>query len=108
MDGEKYEKFVRNLVDSSLTLSGSKRHDYATEDALANFKRMTKVARVYKIDFSKEHHYALFMVLMKLDRLQNLISQGKVPKNESFQDTMQDAFNYLMLTFACLEEESSK
>lgn len=105
MEGPKFDQFVRDLVESSLTLSGSKRHDYATEDVLANFKRLTKVAKVYKLDFSREHHYPLFMVLMKLDRVQNLLSQGRTPKNESLQDTMKDAVNYLFLTFACLVEE---
>jgi hypothetical protein len=103
----KYEAFVKKIVDASMSLSASKRHDYATTDALANFKRMTEIARLYNIDFSRLHHYALFMTLMKLDRLQNLLSQNKVPKNESMADTEQDAFNYLMLTFACLEEETN-
>jgi superoxide dismutase len=100
-----YEDLVNQLVKDSLELSNGKAHDYAAEDVLANFKRIAKIAKEYKISFEAPYEYALFMTLMKLDRLQNLLKQNKQPKNESLKDTIQDAFNYLMLMFACLEDK---
>ena len=99
-----YVELVKNLVESSLALSQTKAHDYASEDVLANFKRVARIGKEYKITFANAYEYALFMVLMKLDRLQNLLTQNKKPKNESLMDTIQDAFNYLMLMYACLNE----
>lgn len=100
-----YEDLVNQLVLESLELSRHKAHDYASEDVLANFKRIARIAKEYKISFDASYEYALFMTLMKLDRLQNLLKQNKQPKNESLKDTIQDAFNYLMLMYACLEEK---
>ena len=99
-----FEELVNKLVDESLELSSSKAHDYASEDVLANIKRVAKIGSLYKITFESPYEYALFMVLMKLDRLQNLLKQNKQPKNESLKDTIQDSFNYLMLMYACLED----
>ena len=108
MNRKTYEKLVHDFVTESLALSSKKAKDYATDDCLSNFKRMTTVARSYKIDFSQPHHYALFMLLMKLDRLQNLTSTGSNPENESLHDTWKDAFNYLMLALASYEEHANK
>ena len=100
-----YEELINKLVQESLELSSSKAHDYAGEDVLANFKRVAQIGKLYKITFETAYEYALFMVLMKLDRLQNLLKQNKQPKNESLKDTVQDAFNYLMLMYGCLEDK---
>lgn len=99
-----FVELVNKLVTESLELSGLKCHDYATEDTLSNFKRLSKIGKLYRITFDSPYEYALFMTLMKLDRVQNLLKQQKQPKNESVRDTIQDAFNYLMLMYACLNE----
>ena len=107
MDRETYEKIVRDIVNNSLELSKAKGHDYADEDVLSNFKRVAKIAQLYRIDFSSPYQYALFMVLMKLDRMQNLLTQNKKPKNESLDDTDKDSFNYLMLSIALRKEQEN-
>jgi hypothetical protein len=99
-----YEQLVSSLVTCSMGLSVGKAKDYADDDILANFKRISKIAKLYDITFKNSYEYALFMVIMKLDRLHNLLKQGKTPTNESLSDTIQDAFNYLMLCNACIVE----
>ena len=105
MDRETYNKLIEDFFSSCRNVAQSKSKDYATEDVLSNFKRLTLIAQTYKVDFSKSYHYALFMTLMKFDRLQNLLSNGKTPENESIDDTWKDAFNYLMLAYACYKEK---
>jgi len=102
-----FEDIINKFVKESLDLSLSKAHDYATEDILANFKRVSNIAKELKIDFSYLWEYAMFMCIMKLDRLQNLLKQNKQPKNESIKDTVQDALNYLFLMLACLIESKN-
>jgi len=105
MDQGQFNQLFSKLTKECFELLDSKGQDYANEDKLDNFKRVTAIAKLYHIDFSQPYHYALLMVLMKLERLQNLRSQGKTPKHESVQDTVRDAINYLYLTYACLVEK---
>jgi hypothetical protein len=104
MKREDYEALVNSLVASSMELSKGKSHDYADQDVLANFKRISKIAKLFDITFKNTYEYALFMCIMKLDRLHNLLKQGKTPKNESLIDTQQDLFNYSNLMYACIRE----
>jgi len=82
-----------------------KNHDYAGEDALSNFHRVPKIARLLGIDFSRDYHYPLLMSILKFDRLQNLLSSNKTPNNESITDSIDDAINYLLLMKATLLDE---
>jgi hypothetical protein len=107
MELTEFTTLSRSLIDKCLALSESKSHDYATIDVLSNFKRVSAIAKLYNITFKAPYEYAMFMVLMKLDRFQNLMTQIKTPKNESLEDTVQDAVNYLLLMNACLEEQKS-
>ena len=45
------------------------------------------------------------MVIVKIDRLNNLVRNGKTPKNESLFDTNIDGLNYWLLAGACVEDE---
>lgn len=104
MNAETFNKFLKETQAKSFEVLGKKSHDYADKDALSNFKRNSAIAKMFRIDFSKDYHAALLMVLMKWDRLQNLMSQGKTPQNESLSDTLIDVLNYTLLTNACVEE----
>lgn len=84
----------------------SKGSDYATEDVLSNFKRISQLAEILKIDTTKPEGYSLFMVLMKLDRICNLLSSNKTPSNESVEDSFNDLDNYSFLTQCILKEKS--
>ena len=106
MNPDRFNKRLKEIQIKSFEILESKRYDYADAevDVLSNFKEVTAMAQLFKIDFSQPHHYALLMVLMKYQRLQNLLSKGKTPKNESVLDTTIDAINYAFLLDACILE----
>jgi len=75
-----------------------KGHDYASKaDCLDNFKRMAEIAKILRIDVTTGYGVALWHLLHKLVRLQNLIALKIGPENESIIDTIDDALNYLDL-----------
>jgi hypothetical protein len=95
---------VENIHKARQAINKKKAHDYADVDVLSNFKRVSLAASALKIDVAKPWGYALFMVLMKIDRYNNLLSAGKKPKNESIDDTIIDAHNYLDLSHAAYKD----
>ena len=104
MDSKTFNEYLEDTQQKQVEILVRKSHDYADEDILSNFKRNSQIARDFKIDYSEDYHHALMMTLMKIDRIQNLIGQGKTPKNESIQDTLIDWINYTLLTTACIKE----
>lgn len=75
-------------------------HDYAKDDdCLKNFKNMANILSTLKIDISKSYGIALVYVILKIDRLCNLIFQKEEinPENESVLDTFDDLSNYIDL-----------
>lgn len=98
MKAEEYEKLVEDSVKRRLDIARKKRADYATEDILSNFKRVGEAARTLQIPqlWIKEPAlaYALFMVIMKADRLANLTVKGTPAQNEALEDTWDDMKNY--------------
>ena len=82
----------------------SKSHDYATEDMLSNFKRISGAAKILNIDIRTPIGYALFMCLLKLDRINNLITSNKTPANESVRDSFMDLFGYAFLALSLFLE----
>jgi len=109
MNPSTYEKTVIDSLRRRLKLAKKKRHDYATsEDVLANFKRLGVAGKDLKLHLLWEKKpalaYALFMVVMKLDRMNNLFNQNKTPTNEAVQDSWDDAKNYLDLAEALYVE----
>jgi len=106
MNFENYESFMQQSLKRRLELVKRKSADYADEDILSNFKRMAKVIETLRIDPTRPHGVALIYILLKLDRLCNLLSKNTQPQNESIQDTIDDLKNYLDLLEACLVEEA--
>jgi hypothetical protein len=102
-----FEAIFNQVVADSSKVLLNKSKDYATDDVLSNFKRLAGIAKLYNIDVSEPRQYALFMVLLKLDRIQNLLTNNKTPTNESVEDSYIDGFNYLMLSYACLKEQNN-
>ncbi len=100
---------ARRIQDESLKrrwkLRESKGHDYATNDILSNFKRMSSILSKWKIDITRPEGVALFYALLKIDRLCNLIFTNKTPMNESLQDTIDDLKNYIDLMEECILED---
>lgn len=105
MDKSTLEKLLYEWNIAKMKLANSKGHDYANDDMLANFKRMHKACAIYDIRPGKRtEDVFLFYILIKLDRMVNLIHSDKEPSNESLDDTMQDIGLYIELLRAYLEE----
>lgn len=103
MNRRDFIQMVSDLNEERLQLCASKSFDYATEDALSNFKRVTQVCRVWDIDVRRSPaDCADFLTVLKLDRKFNL--RDKPPQNESVKDTILDLHNYVDLSYACDSE----
>jgi hypothetical protein len=109
MKPSEYEKIVKDSVTRRLELSRKKRADYAgDEDVLANFKRLAEAVRILRIprlwDKNPALAYALFMDIMKTDRMINILIKEGNPENESMQDSWDDKKNYTDLAEALFVE----
>lgn len=105
MHRKNYNELIASLTLKRSELCGSKGADYADTDILSNFKRVSEVAGLLKISPGENSFdYAMFMALMKIDRIMNLTSQNKQPNNESLEDSFMDLLNYIELGYALLEE----
>lgn len=94
---------IAELREKANKILLGKSKDYATKDVLSNFKRVSKiVSELLRKDMSPSD-IAIILVILKLDRLQNL--KGKVAVNESREDSWVDVANYLMLAMCCEKEE---
>ena len=79
-----------------LELSRSKEEDYGSKDTPnANFHRVAELCRILKVDVTKAEGVAQFHIVNKLDRLCNLLRDGRTPNNESVEDTLADMQNYI-------------
>lgn len=104
MDKATFERLLDEWGAAKLRLSQDKGADYAERaNVLANFERMHKICRIWGINpsLSEADVYAFYIVL-KLDRLFNLLHSGTEPSNESLDDTMQDLSLYIDLMRAYL------
>lgn len=104
MKMEEYRKMMTKSFKKRLKIHAKKSHDYATEDVLANFKRVANIMKVWKPDISTPHGVAFVYIVLKLDRFANLVFRNKKPLNESVQDTIDDLKNYMDLMEACYNE----
>lgn len=103
MNRKAFNWLVDRIDKARLGLMVGKSEDYATEDVLANFKRMNQLCRLLDIDVRRSaYECALFLQLLKMDRKCNL--KGRNPKNESVLDTVYDEHNYIDLGEALREE----
>ena len=88
-------------TDDRMKLMWSKRHDYADEDALANFKRMQQICHILDINPQQSAgDCARFLMMLKIDRWCNLLKRSEEPANESMRDTLLDLHNYIDLAYA--------
>ena len=95
-------QMISDDTETRLHVFADKSNDYATDDALSNFKRMNILCKTLDIDVRRSAgDCARFLVMLKVDRWCNLVGSGKEPKNESVKDTVMDLHNYLDLGYAC-------
>lgn len=100
MNSKEFAQFAKEMNDERLELSRKKQLDYATEDALSNFKRVNQVCKVWHIDVRRSPaECAKFLMILKMDRWNNL--RGRDPENETIRDTIKDLHNYIDLAYAC-------
>lgn len=102
------QDIMQRISSKRIEVSIKKAKDYATDtDCLSNFKRVSAAALSLDINVRTPIGYALFMGLMKLDRLNNLMGHSKSASNESIEDTVMDLENYIDLAY-CLDVESKQ
>lgn len=83
-----------------------KSDDYANEEVLSNFRRMTRFCQLLNISPARSPaDCARFLMMLKIDRWCNLVAKGTNPKNESVLDTVIDLHNYCDLAYACELDE---
>ena len=106
MTREQEIELITGMDKGLMDILISKSKDYATEDVLSNFKRLSSAVKSLNLTLDTPWGYALFMTLMKLDRINNLLSSNKTPSNESVDDSFADGINYLKLAYCCYKENS--
>lgn len=105
MTSEEQIQHVEKLDDDLLEILKSKGKDYADADILSNFKIVSKIVKLSKIDATLPEGYAMLMVILKIVRIWNLKEGGKTPENESLLDSYKDLINYCKLSYLCEIEE---
>lgn len=108
MNKEREIELIKEIDDKLLTIIKNKGNDYATEDVLSNFKRLSKASKELNINTQTNVGFALFMTLMKIDRVSNLLNSEKTPANESVNDSFEDGINYLKLAYLCHIENKNE
>lgn len=104
MTSEKQIEIYRELDEKIMSVTSSKRHDYANTDVLSNFKGVAQAAKSLGINIGDPAQYSLFMVVLKIARLTNLLNSGKTPSNESIDDSFLDGINYFKLAYCNYKE----
>ena len=95
------ENYIEALDFSLMEVMKSKGKDYADADVLSNFKIVSEIVKLAKIDATKPEGYAMLMVILKIVRIWNLKESGKTPENESLLDSYKDLINYCKLSYLC-------
>ncbi len=105
MNNRDFLIFTHNIIHNATNILSAKGHDYSSnDDRLINFKRVAKSFSTLTGKEFSAYDAALYIQLIKIDRINNLTLSGKTPNNESIMDSMIDEFNYLLLKYACLQE----
>jgi prolipoprotein diacylglyceryltransferase len=82
------------IVQRMLVIHEKKNHDYASdENPFSNFELSALIAN----HFYGIHTSFAALIGTKLGRLAELLKPGKVPKNESVEDTLDDLATYAVL-----------
>lgn len=101
MTPEEQIEHVEKLDDDLLGILKSKGKDYADTDVLSNFKIVSEIVKLAKINAELPEGYAMLMVILKIVRIWNLKKSGKTPENESLLDSYKDLINYCKLSYLC-------
>lgn len=102
-----YEELTNNLHKQRMVLGKKKGNDYSDYDILSNFKRLAEVSQIMKVSNETPFGYAMFMALLKIDRIMNILNKGTKAQNESVDDSFMDLHNYIDLARAILFDEEN-
>lgn len=105
MKQEEQLKFIEEINSKGIELLKSKGYDYAGLDVLKNFKQMDQLTKLLEVDMTSIEGVHMFYILLKIQRLCNLLFSGKTAKNESVADTLIDLRNYTDLLNCTLKEK---
>lgn len=105
MNQQQQLDLVQQINQKGIELMKTKGHDYAGIDVLKNFKQMHQLCEILGIDLSRIEGIHMFYILLKIQRLSNLIFSNKQAQNESTQDTLIDLRNYVDLLNCTLHEQ---
>lgn len=108
MKQEEQLKFIEEINSKGIELLKSKGYDYAGLDVLKNFKQMDQLTKLLEVDMTSIEGVHMFYILLKIQRLCNLLFSGKTAKNESVADTLIDLRNYTDLLNCTLKEKQEK
>jgi F0F1-type ATP synthase beta subunit len=99
LDEKEYLEIVDKSQQRRRGIHHKKTSDYATEDVLSNFKRVSEIIKILGVDTNTPHGMACVYIILKMDRFCNLVfrKSGLEPKNEAVEDTIDDWKNYLDL-----------
>lgn len=106
MNQQEQLQFIEEINRNGIELLKSKGHDYAGLDVLKNFKQMNEMINLLEIDTKQIEGIHMFYILLKIQRLSNLLFSNKKAKNESIQDTLIDLRNYVDLLNCTLKEKN--
>ena len=99
-----FQSFATKCFTKQMDVNKLKCHDYADEDVLSNFKRVAKICKLINLDVHTAEGVAMFFIIHKLDRENNLKAKGNA-SCESREDTMEvDLPNYVRLYNALRKE----
>ena len=106
MERETLKNGMRLRFDERQRIMFDRNEEYAEEkDALADFRRIALICKIWKVDVTKPEDCAFFYRIAKMDRQRNLRLQGKKADDPQFVDTCIDDANYFDLYVALVEEE---
>lgn len=105
MKQEEQLKFIEEINSKGIELLKSKGYDYAGLDVLKNFKQMDQLTKLLEVDMTSIEGIHMFYIVLKIQRLCNLLFSGKTAKNESIADTLIDLRNYTDLLNCTLKEK---
>lgn len=99
---------VADMQQEEVAILSTKGSDYADEDVLKNFKQVAQICSILNIDARTIYGTHLFYIIIKVQRICNLLNSGKTAKHESVRDSIIDLRNYISLMNCSLEEEAVK
>ena len=105
MKSSDFNELINETTRARRALYSKKAQDYATDDCLSNFKRMSHMLQMLRVDAHMPEGVCLFFMMVKIDRLCNLLHKQVGPANESLDDTIDDLLNYTDLLRGILKDK---